>query len=404
MKYDFTSVIDRRGHDSVAVDAPGRGGRFEKFAPALPKEGFDLIPLWIADMNFKTAPPVVEAMRRRLEHPLFGYFGASDEYYGAIRYWQGSRNGVSTLTDADIGYENGVQGGVVSALNTVCCPGDYVLIHSPTYVGFTKVLADNGYTPLLSDLKPDANGVWRMDYGDMEDKLRKYSVRAAIICSPHNPTGRVWEREELAAAMELFKKYNCLVVSDEIWSDILLNGHRHTPTQSVSEDARNRTVALYSPSKTFNLAGLLDSYHIIYNPWLRRAVARRAVMNHYNMQNVLSMHAVIGAYSQEGATWTDELCTVLSRNINYACDEIAGSLRGVRVSKPEGTYILYLDCEEWCRAAGRSMDELLRAGWDVGVAWQDGRPFHRPYAIRMNLALPFSQVEAVFDRLEKYVF
>ena len=204
--------------------------------------------------------------------------------------------------------------------------------------------------------------------------------------------------------MEVYKANDCVVISDEIWSDILLNGHTHTPTQSISEDARNRTIAVYAPSKTFSLAGLVGSYHIVYNPYLRDRLLKESSLSHYNSPNVLSMHALIGAYQPEGAQWTDELCQVLSGNINYAYDYILSHFKGVSLAKPEGTYMLYLDCTEWCRANGRTLDELLRAGWDVGVAWQDGRPFHRPYAIRMNLAVPFSLVQEAFDRLNRYVF
>ena len=204
--------------------------------------------------------------------------------------------------------------------------------------------------------------------------------------------------------MEVYRANDCLVISDEIWSDILLNGHRHIPTQSVSEDARNRTVALYAPSKTFNLAGLVGSYHIIYNPYLRDRVTAKSSKSHYNEMNVLSMHALIGAYRPEGEEWVDELCEVLSGNINFACDYIADRFPGVQVSKPQGTYMLFLDCTQWCDQHGKTIDWVEKAGWDVGVAWQDGRMFHGPCALRMNLALPLSRVQEAFDRLDRYVF
>ena len=202
----------------------------------------------------------------------------------------------------------------------------------------------------------------------------------------------------------MFRKNDCIVISDEIWSDILLNDNKHIPTQSVSEDARNRTIAVYAPSKTFNLAGLIGSYHIIYDSYLRDRMRRQSAMTHYNSMNVLSMHALIGAYKDEGAAWVDELNSVLSENINYAYDYITGNFDGVEVSKPEGTYMLLLRCEEYCRKHGLTIDELIRKGWDVGVAWQQGAPFHEPWGIRMNLALPYSQVQEAMERLKKYVF
>ena len=368
------------------------------------REGFTPIPMWVADMNFATVPTVQEAIIRRAQHPAFGYFNTRKEYYDAIIRWQETRNGVTGLTAEHIGYENGVLGGVVSALNVFCSKGDKVLVHSPTYIGFTGSLTNNGYHIVHSPLKQDENGVWRMDYADMEEKLRKEKIHAAIVCSPHNPCGRVWERWELERAMELYRKYAVYVVSDEIWSDLILGNHKHIPTQSVSEDARMRTVALYAPSKTFNLAGLVGSYHIIYNSWIRERVEKESSLCHYNDQNVLSMHALIGAYQPEGYQWLDELREVLTQHVDYACDFIRDHFPGVQVSKPEGTYMLFLDCTQWCADHGKTIDGLLAAGFEVGVLWQDGRPFHGPCAIRMNLALPQVLLEEAFQRLDRYVF
>lgn len=146
-----------------------------------------------------------------------------------------------------------------------------------------------------------------MDYEDMDRRLKEHSIRLAILCSPHNPTGRVWERWELEKAMKVYAANDCFVLSDEIWSDLILLGYRHIPTLSVSDDARRRTAAFYAPSKTFSLAGLIGSYHIIPDPWLRDRVTRQGDLSHYNSCNVLSLHALLGAYSDEGAQWLDEL-------------------------------------------------------------------------------------------------
>ena len=204
--------------------------------------------------------------------------------------------------------------------------------------------------------------------------------------------------------MEVYRKNDCVVISDEIWSDLTLAGHKHIPTQSVSEDAKNRTIAIYAPSKTFNLAGLIGSYHIIYNPYLRDRVRKQSGLSHYNSMNVLSMHALIGAYRPEGQEWLDELREVLTENVDYAYNYICENFQGVKLAKPEGTYMLYLDCKEWCESHKMTMDELIRAGISVGVVWQDGRPFNRPWAIRMNLAVPFSLVKEAMDRLDRFVF
>ena len=292
----------------------------------------------------------------------------------------------------------------MAALTAFAAPGDGVLLHSPTYIGFTKSIENNGYRIVHTPLKKDENDVWRMDYADMDAKLKEGHIHIAVLCSPHNPCGRVWEKWELEKAMEVYKANDCVVISDEIWSDIIMPGHKHIPTQSVSEDARNRTIAVYAPSKTFNLAGLVGSYHIIYNQYLRDRVVAKGEKPHYNSMNVLSMHALVGAYQPEGYEWVDELCQVLSGNIEFACEFIEKNFEGVEVSKPEGTYMLFLDCSKYSQAHGKTIDEIEKAGWDVGVAWQDGRMFHGPCAIRMNLALPLSRVKEAFERLKKYVF
>ena len=400
MKYDFTTVLDRRGKDAIAVDLVGAPGS----AYPAPKEGFDVIPMWVADMNFPVVPTIQEAMIARVQHPTFGYFSATDEYYNAIIRWQETHNGATGLTKENIGYENGVLGGVGTALNVYCSRGDKVLLHSPTYVGFTNSLTNNGYHIIHSPLVKDENGVWRMDFADMEKKIVEHKIHAAIFCSPHNPCGRVWERWEVDKAMELYKKHDVMVISDEIWSDLIRPGFRHVPTQSVSEDARMRTIALYAPSKTFNLAGLVGSYHIIYNKRLKDRCDKESSLSHYNSMNVMSMHALIGAYQPEGYEWVKELNETIAGNVDYACDYIEKHFEGVAVSKSQGTYMLFIDCAGWLEKTGKTMDQLMKAGWDVGVVWQDGRAFHGPTHIRLNLALPLSRVKEAFDRLDKYVF
>ena len=400
MKYDFTTMMERKGRDAIAVDGIG----ILPWAPEAPAEGFDAIPMWVADMNFATVPSIQETVAERVRHPAFGYFTPADEYYDSIIRWQTRRNGVEGLTKECIGYENGVLGGVISALNVFCSRGDKVLLHKPTYIGFTGALTNNGYHIVHSDLKRDLEGVWRMDYADMERKIAEENIHASIFCSPHNPCGRVWERWELEKAFAIFRKYDVMVISDEIWSDIILEGHRHIPSQSVSEDARNRTVALYAPSKTFNLAGLIGSYHIIYDKTLRDRVLKQSSLSHYNDMNVLSMHALIGAYREEGYEWVDELCRVITGNVRYAVDYIREHFDGVTVSEPQGTYMLFCDCSSWCRSHGKTLRELEKLGWSCGVAWQDGAMFGGEYCVRINLALPLSKVQEAMERLDRYVF
>ena len=396
MKYDFETAVDRFGKDSISANIVPWN--------VTPDEGFSRIPMWCADMSFVAAPPVMKAINKRLEFQSFGYFELSDEYFDSIISWQSRRNGVQGLMKEHIGYENGVLGGVSSAIQALSAPGDKILLHSPTYIGFTRVLNDIGRTAVHSPLVRDEHGVWRMDYADMDRKIKENGIHLAIFCSPHNPCGRVWEREEIEKAMEVFAANHCVVISDEIWSDIVMPGNKHTPTQSVSDDAKTRTVAFYAPSKTFSLAGLIGSYHIIYNPDLRDRVTRQGELSHYNDCNVLSMHALIGAYSAEGEEWANEMISVIDENFAYACDFIGKNFPGVQVMRPQGTYMLFLDCGEWLAVHDSTLRELEYRGVRAGVIWQNGEDFFGKNSIRINLALPKALLAEALERLKKYAF
>jgi len=397
MEFDFTTILDRRGKDALAVDViPYRDVQVE--------DGLRPIPMWVADMSFKAAPSVVNAIKQRLDHPNFGYFLLPDAYFDAIIDWQKTRHGVTGLLKEHIGYENGVLGGVSAAIRALTKEGDPILVHSPTYIGFLHVLHDLNRRVVTSSLRRDADGVWRMDYADMERRIRENGIRLVIFCSPHNPCGRVWTKEEIDGAMRVYRDCGCTVISDEIWADLTFEGHRHIPTQSVSDDARARTIAFYAPSKTFSLAGLIGSYHVIYDETLRDAVTKTGSATYYNSCNVLSLHALLGAYSPSGARWVDELKTVLYGNLRYVKDFMESNFAGVQMFLPEGTYMLFVNCKAWCDAHGVPMDELLKRGVRAGVIWQNGADFLDPFSIRLNVALPRPLVEEAMQRLKERVF
>ena len=387
MKYDFTSIIDRHGRDSIAVD----GLKGDGFSPAPPKEGFDAIPMWVADMNFPTVPTIQQAIIERASHPTFGYFEAPPEYYKAIIRWQETRHGVTGLKPRHIGYENGVLGGVISALNCVCSRGDNVLIHSPTYIGFTKSLKNNGYEAVHSPLIKDENGIWRMDYADMEKQLREKKIHAAILCNPHNPCGRVWERRELEKAMELYRKYDVYVISDEIWSDLILNGHKHIPSQSVSEDARQRTAAFYAPSKTFNLAGCQNSIVVIPDETLRAQWDAFTTSIRVTDGNPFGYIAARAAYTG-GRPWLNEVNEIVHNNYIYVKETFAKELPNIVVSPLEGTYLLWIDFESYLSkdALKDFMQKKCHLAFDYGD-WFGGERFGTH--IRMNLATSKENVE-----------
>ena len=396
MRYDFTTYLDRRGRDSIAAD-------FIPLPGVKPREGVEPIPMWVADMSFPIAPAVLEAIQKRLDFPSMGYFPTPEAYFQAIIDWQRRRHGVEALEREAIGYENGVLGGVSAAIQAFSAPGEKILLHAPTYVGFTHVLDGLGRKAEHSLLQMDENGIWRMDFEDMDRRLRENGIRLAIFCSPHTPTGRVWERWEIERAMEIFAANDCLVISDEIWSDLIMPGYRHIPTQSVSEDARQRTLAFYAPSKTFSLAGLIGSYHIVYNARLRDRLRRQSALSHYNNPNILSTYALIGAYN-EGEAWADELCAVVDGNHARACAFFRDECPGVKLMRPQGSYMLFLACGDWCDAHGVDFAALLRRGVEAGVIWQNGEDFFWPRSIRLNLALPRHKLDEALERLKNEAF
>lgn len=395
-KYDFETVMDRTGLDSSkweVIPIPN----------ATVKEGFSHIPMWVADMDFATAPCVIAAIQARLAaSPAMGYFPlAGTGYYEAVKGWQKRRNGVDIGNDDYISYENSVLGGVANVINTYTEEGEPVLLQSPTYVGFTGTVNATGRKIVLTDLVQDAEGTYRMDYEDMEKKIVDNNIKVAIFCSPHNPTGRVWDKEEIEGFVNICVKHNVKVCSDEIWSDFIVGDKKHFPTQAVSEAAKQNVAAFYAPSKTFNLAGLVGAYSVIYNDEMRAECRRRAAQTHYNQPNVLSIAAAVGAWNN-GEEWVEELLKVIKSNLDYAY-ECFTKFDGVSVQKPAGTYVMFPDFTEFCAKRNKTMDEVLQKCVSVGVICQDGRPFHGPCHARFNVACPHASVVEAFDRLDKYV-
>lgn len=399
MKYDFTTIIDRKGIDNIAVDGVGK---FPPFSPGAPKEGFDVIPMWVADMNFAVLPEIQNAISKRMTHPIYGYFLNSNEYYNAIIKWHKDRYNTQ-ISKSEIGYENGVLGGIVNALNALKLESKNILVDSPLYIGFKNILYDNGYQLIESKLIKNSDGLYEIDYEEMASNIEKHNIQVSIMCNPHNPTGRVWENEELVKLVEVYEKYNCTIISDEIWSDIVSPNHTHIPLHTVSQYAKDHTITFYAPSKTFNLAGLIGSYHVVFNRELRDIIRNHSKKTHYNNMNVLSMHALIGAYSEEGKQWVDELNQVIQNNVKYICDYFS-QIDGLSFSKVEGTYMVLLDTSEYCRIHQTNLENILKKGWDVGIGWQDGSMFYAENCIRINVALPLAKLQEAIERMKQYVF
>ena len=390
MQYDFNRPIDRWDNYAVKYDEME-----QKYGRR------DLLPMWIADMDLCTAQPILDAIDARNRQAIFGYTSRPDSYFEAVCQWQEKRNGWRPDPKKCV-FSLGVVPTLCTCVREFSQPGDEVLFLTPVYGEFFDSVENWGRKCLTVPLVEKDN-VYTLDFEAFEKALQRRPP-LFILCHPHNPVGKVWTEEELRRMGELCVQYGTLIISDEIHSDLMLFGHKHIPIASLGGKIGENTITCTSATKTFNLAGLVGSYHIIYNPWLRERVEKESSLCCYNEMNVLSMHALTAAYSPEGAEWLDELRQVLSGNVDFACKFIAERFQGVRVSRPQGTYMLFLDCTDWCAAHGKTIGELERLGWDVGVAWQDGRMFHGPCHLRINLALPLSRVQEAFDRLNKYVF
>ena len=324
---------DRRGTNS---------NKWNHLTGRFTREG--LLGLWVADMDFAAPACVREALRRKVDFGVFGYDTAPDSYYEAFIRWEKTYHGYAVQRDW-LRYSPGVVAAFNWFVQLFTQPGDGVLVQTPVYYPFLSAATDNGCRLICSELV-NTDGVYTIDFADFERKLAEERVKVFLLCSPHNPVGRVWRREELERMLSLCRQYGVRVIADEIHHDFTYGEPSHIPTATVG-DHDDMLVTLTAPSKTFNLAGLVGSYHIIYNPWIRDRVEKESSLSHYNSMNVLSMHALIGAYQQEGQVWLDELRQVLTENVRWACDYIDRHIPGVQVSRPQGTYMLFLDCTRW---------------------------------------------------------
>jgi len=399
-KYDFETIVDRSNFNSMGQSSEKVTGGVK------PKEGFYPINVWIGgDLWFKTAPCLTRALVTRAEHPFYNAIQSPrEEYYESIINWHKTRYGVTGMRKEHITPHDNLPGLIITALRTFCLPGDGVLLTLPMFNGYFSDLDYAGCKPVLSSLVKDGDGVWRFDFEDLEKKIAANHVHVAIFSSPHNPTGRVWERWELEKLMAIFEKYEVLILADETWCDWTLNGHTHIPMQTVSEYAKYHTIANYGLSKPFGSNGLNAAYTVIYNSSLKERLDAATGRTMLDMISPFAETAVIAALSPEGGEWLDDACELINKNMNYAYEYVTKNLEGVTTALPDGTYLLVLDCEEWCKTHHVLMKDLVRKGFEYGVIWAAGEKNYGPYGIRLCLAHPFATVQEVFERMHKYIF
>lgn len=385
MEYQFDTLIDRRGTSSVKWD------RMESLWGRT-----DLLPLWVADMDFATAPFVVEALKQRCEHPVLGYTDKSDGYYNAITGWVKARYGMD-ITRAMLNYVPGVVAGLGMAINCFTEPGDAVLIQTPVYPPFSWLVTRNRRrlitSPLL--LKEDT---YAMDLDDLEHKIKAEGVKVFILCNPHNPGGVVWKEEELKAVAEICAANGVLVFSDEIHADLTLPPCRHRPFAMVSDKARMHTVTFMAPSKAFNMPGLSASHTVIFDEALQRQFTEYLEAGELGGGHLLAFTGVEAAYTH-GTEWLDQCLAYIQGNIDYVLDFLAEHTPKIKALRPYASYLLWLDCRE----LEMEQPELVRFFVEKArLGLNDGKTFGEEGIgfMRMNIASPRSVIEQAMQQLK----
>ena len=382
--YNFDEIIDRHNTDCVKYD-----GYQEIYGDD------NLLPLWVADMDFRTPDFVLEAMQKRLEHPVMGYFIHSEQYYSSIVNWMQRRHGW-TIRPEWIEFAPGIVPGLAFLVQAFTQPGDKVIVQPPVYHPFYYVV-ENQQRVIVRNLLLKKDDHYEMDFEDLEAKLAD-GARMMILCNPHNPVGRCWSRDELHRVAELCQKYQCLLVSDEIHSDLIMPGYKHVPAALASPETANNIITCMAPSKTFNIAGLSTSEIIISNPHLRRRFEEVVHDGlHIFVGNIFGEAASIACYSQ-GDNWLNQLIDYLYGNICYVKDYLNSNLPSVKTFRHEATYLMWLDFSELGMTHKSLSERLVKVGrlaLNDGAIFGEGGQCH----FRLNVACPRATLEEAMRRL-----
>lgn len=384
-KINFDEQIERRNTNSLKYDFAVHRGK-----PA------DILPLWVADMDFKVAQPILDAIIKRTEHGIFGYSEVQEEYFEAVKNWMKKRHDW-TVERRWLVKTPGVVFALAMAVKAFTKPGDGVMIQQPVYYPFSEVIEDNDRKIVDNTLVLGADGVYRMDLEDFEKKAIENQVKLFFLCNPHNPVGRVFHREELEQLGEICLRHHILVVSDEIHQDFVYNG-KHQVFANLSEELRNITITCTAPSKTFNVAGLQVSNIFIPNGELRGKFKKQVAAAGYSQLNTLGLTACEAAY-RYGEEWHDELMEYLKGNLAYVREYLKENLPGIKLIEPEGTYLIWLDFRELLLTEEEREDLIVKkAGlWlDSGAIFgAAGEGFER-----INIACPRATLTLALDKLK----
>ena len=381
-KYDFDTPVDRRNTDSLKWDVEANE-----------------LPMWVADMDFKTAPEIRKAISDRLEHGVFGYSDLTDEWYRAYQSWWSNRHGLNIEKEWLI-FSTGVIPSLSSIVRKLTTPNEKVIIQTPVYNIFFNSIVNNGCRPLESPLRYE-NGRYSMDFEDLEKKMADPQAALMILCNPHNPVGKIWDKEDLARVGELAKKYGVTVVSDEIHCDITLPGKQYVPFASVSDTCRDISITCIAPTKAFNIAGMQTSAVVVANPFLRHKVWRALNTDEVAEPNSFAQVVTEAAFN-EGGEWLDEMREYVFDNRRIAEDFIKREIHAVKAVSAEATYLMWLDIS----SLGKSSDEVAAfIRKETGLYVTEGLEYGEAgrFFLRMNVACTKETLKDGLNRLKEGV-
>lgn len=382
MKYNFDEIIPRRGTNSYKWDSAGDA---------------DVLPMWVADMDFRTAPPVVEALRKRAEHGIFGYVRVPDAYYAAVTNWFTRRHDWQ-IEKGWIIYTTGVVPALSAVIRALTVPGDKVMVQTPVYNCFFSSIRNNGCGMIANPLIY-RNGTYQIDFADLEQKAADPSVKVLLLCNPHNPAGRVWTKQELTRIGDICIRNNVWVIADEIHCELVFPGHTYIPFASISQEFLMHSVTCTSPSKAFNLAGLQIANIISADTDIRIKIDKAINVNEVCDVNPFGVEALMAAYN-DSEEWLEELKQYLFANYNYLRAYFAECLPKFPVSMLEGTYLVWVDCSVLNQSSDETVKTLLEKEklWvnEGGLYGEAGEGF-----IRINIACPRQQLIEGLNRLRR---
>lgn len=388
-KIDFDTIVDRRNTNSLKYDFAVRRGKPE-----------NILPLWVADMDFRVSQNILDAIKERVEHGIFGYSEVQESYFEALQRWMLERHDWK-IDRSWLVKTPGVVFAIAMAVKAFTNPGDSVLIQQPVYYPFSEVIEDNNRKIVDNTLVLEADGRYHMDLVDFERKVVEHQVKLFLLCSPHNPVGRVWTKEELKSLGEICIKHDVIVISDEIHEDFIYEGNKHQIFADLGDELRNRTITCTSPSKTFNLAGLQVSNILIVNPKLRKQFRKQMDAAGYSQLNTIGLTACEAAY-RYGGEWYDALMVYLADNIRFVRDFLKEKIPQIKLLEPEGTYLVWLDFR------GLNMTEAEREELIVNKAclWLDSGAMFGEAGVgfeRINVACPRTILAEALKKLENAV-